>query len=409
MRALHCIVMAVSLSSLLTVSPVTSAAGQISVYAAGSLRGPLTEAAQSYEQASGVKVALVFGASGLLKERIEKGETADVFASANTEHPQALAASGRMATPVTFTRNRMCALSAPTIEVTSATLLDRMLQSGIKLGTSTPKADPAGDYAWKIFEKAEKIVPGAFANLSTKALKLTGGPDSPPPPKDRSGYGELVATGKADIFLLYCTSALQAVKEQPQLRQVALPHSLAVSADYGVAIAKNAGSGAQGFVDYLVSNAGQKSFARFGFARVAGSHLTIQLPSWQARQLSYADIQKLEPFNVSAKAHGKSHEWQGTKLITLLESAGFKFEKPSGGGASVRQYLILEADDGYKVVFAMGELDPIITTSPPMVAWHQDGKPLSADEAPLRLIVAGDPRGARQVRKISRITVGQFD
>lgn len=93
----------------------------------------------------------------------------------------------------------------------------------------------------------------------------------------------------------------------------------------------------------------------------------------------------------------------------MLESAGFKFEKPSGGGASVRQYLILEADDGYKVVFAMGELDPIITTSPPMVAWRQDGKPLSADEAPLRLIVAGDPRGARQVRKISRITVGQTD
>ena len=322
MRTPRWIVMVLGLAASLGVSAIASAAGQISVYAAGSLRAPLTEAAQAYELASGVKVVLLFGASGLLKERIEKGEIADVFASANTEHPQALADSGRMATPVTFTRNQMCALAAPAIAATSETLLEHMLQGGVKLGTSTPKADPSGDYAWKIFEKAEKVSPGAYASLSAKALKLTGGPDSPPPPKDRSGYGELVATGKADIFLLYCTSAVQAVREQPQLRQIALPRSLAVWADYGVAIAKNASASAQGFVDYLVSDAGQKSFARFGFTRVAGSRLTIQLPSGQVREISLADIQKLEPFKVSAKTHGKSHEWQGTKLLTLLESAG---------------------------------------------------------------------------------------
>jgi ABC-type molybdate transport system substrate-binding protein len=34
---------------------------------------------------------LTFGASGLLKDRIQAGERADVFASANMEHPQALA------------------------------------------------------------------------------------------------------------------------------------------------------------------------------------------------------------------------------------------------------------------------------------------------------------------------------
>ena len=405
MRALLWLGIAMSLSASLNAVAVD----QISVYAAGSLRGPLTEAAQSFEQKTGVKVVLVFGASGLLKDRIEKGEVTDVFASANTEHPQALAASGKMLTPQIFARNQMCALASPKVEVTSATLLDRMLSAGVKLGTSTPRADPAGDYAWKVFERAEKLVPGAYATLNANALKLTGGPDSPPPPKDRSGYGELVASGQADIFLLYCTSAMVAVREQPQQKQIALPRSLAVSADYGVAVAKNARVGAQGFVDYLLSDEGQKTFVRYGFARVAASGLTIQLPSKPAQELQLSDIQKLDPFKVSATSHGTTHEWQGAKLLTLLESAGFKFEKPPGGGASVRQYLILESDDGYKVVFAMGELDPIIKTSPPMVAWLQDGKPLAANEAPLRLIVAGDPRGARQVRKISRITVGQVD
>ena len=48
----------------------------------------------------------------------------------------------------------------------------------LKLGTSTPRADPSGDYAWEVFRKADAIRPGAFATLSHKALQLTGAPSS---------------------------------------------------------------------------------------------------------------------------------------------------------------------------------------------------------------------------------------
>ena len=41
-------------------------------------------------------VELEFGASGLLRERLEQGEAADVFASANMEHPEALSRSGKV-------------------------------------------------------------------------------------------------------------------------------------------------------------------------------------------------------------------------------------------------------------------------------------------------------------------------
>jgi hypothetical protein len=41
------------------------------VYAAGSLRGALTVIAKDFEASTGEKVALTFGASGLLRERIE--------------------------------------------------------------------------------------------------------------------------------------------------------------------------------------------------------------------------------------------------------------------------------------------------------------------------------------------------
>ena len=62
---------------------------------------------------------------------------------------------------VLFARNRLCALVRPGLAVEPATLLDRMLDAAIKLGTSTPRADPSGDYAWEVFRKAEKIKPGA--------------------------------------------------------------------------------------------------------------------------------------------------------------------------------------------------------------------------------------------------------
>ncbi len=87
-----------------------------------------------------------------------------------------------------FARNEMCALVAPALDVTPATLVDRLLDPAVRLGTSTPKADPSGDYAWLVFERIEQQGrKGAFQQLAAKALQLTGGPNSPPPPTFPTG------------------------------------------------------------------------------------------------------------------------------------------------------------------------------------------------------------------------------
>src|SRR5262249_50085871 len=174
----------------------------LKLYAAGSLSAAMTEMATAFSASGGPPVAAVFGPSGLLRERIEKGEPAAVFASADVDHPQTLSQAGPSGPPVVFARNRLCALAAPDVDVASETLLDRLLDPKLKIGTSTPKADPSGDYAWQLFEKADKIHPGAFATLDAKALKLVGGAvESPQPPNGRSMYAALIAERKADIFL----------------------------------------------------------------------------------------------------------------------------------------------------------------------------------------------------------------
>src|SRR5262249_40596979 len=159
------LVRVLAIASMVIVMTNAQAAEPVSLYAAGSLRSALTDAAAAFEAQSGTKVQAKFGPSGTLKDEIAGGAKAEVFASANMEHPQALAAARKSGPVAMFARNRLCGLARPGLTVTTDTLLDRMLDPAVKLGTSTPRADPSGDYAWEVFQKAEKIKPGSFATL----------------------------------------------------------------------------------------------------------------------------------------------------------------------------------------------------------------------------------------------------
>lgn len=70
--------------------------------------------------------------------------------------------------------------------MTTDNLLATLLQPGVRVGTSTPKADPSGDYAWAMFRRADAVQAGAYATLDGKALKLTGGLDSPKSPAGKT-------------------------------------------------------------------------------------------------------------------------------------------------------------------------------------------------------------------------------
>ena len=249
---------------LFTASAIAS--DTVLLHAAGSLRGALTEVSQEFEKSSHLKVQAKFGASGLLKDEIAGGARAEVFASANMEHPQALAKANRSGPVVLFARNRLCALVRPGLAVTRDTLLERILDPQVKLGTSTPKADPSGDYAFEVFRKAEAIRPNARSVLEQKALQLTGAAASAAPPAGRNAYGWHIAEGRADIFLAYCTAARDAHNENPGQQIVALPETLAVGADYGLTVMTNASPGAYQLALFILSADGQRILRSHGFS-----------------------------------------------------------------------------------------------------------------------------------------------
>jgi molybdenum ABC transporter molybdate-binding protein len=238
----------------------------VQLYAAGSLKAALTDVSKAYETSTGTMVEAKYGPSGLLKDEIAGGAEADVFASANMEHPRELHDKRKSGPVVRFARNSLCALVRPGLAADSTTLLAQMLDGNVKLGTSTPKSDPSGDYAFEIFRRAEAIKPGAQSKLERKALQLTGSASGTPAPAGKAVYGWHVAEGRADIFLTYCTNALAAQKENLGQQIVALPDNLAVGADYGLTVIGRASAAAQRLADFIVSPEGQKILEKHGFA-----------------------------------------------------------------------------------------------------------------------------------------------
>lgn len=257
----------VSGASWAQTSPTSTGTGAVvSVYAAGSLREAFTEIATAYEARTGTRIALTFGASGLLRERIEQGEGAQVFASADTQHPQRLANGDAWQAPQVFARNALCALTAPGLVVTPPALLDAMLTPSVRLGTSTPGSDPSGDYTWTLFRRTEALRAGAFAALDAKALKLTGATNSPKPPPGQGTYAWVMASGQADIFLTYCTNAVAARREVTALGVVAVVPELSVAAAYGLTVRRGASAEATAFAQSLLAPPAQQVLARLGFA-----------------------------------------------------------------------------------------------------------------------------------------------
>ena len=122
--------------------------------------------------------------------------------------------------------------------------------------------------------------------------------------------------------------------------------------------------------------------------------------------LSLADLSAMphKSLKVTNPHDQKQEAYEGVPLADLLKLAGAA-QGEQLRGTAMATYVLVEAADGYRVVFSLAELDPGIQDSNVLLADKVDGHALDGNIGPLRLVVPLDKRPARWVRMVQSIRV----
>jgi molybdate transport system substrate-binding protein len=236
---------------LLAVAPAASA-GTVRVYAASSLTDAFREMATTFERLhTGATVQMDFAGSQVLTTQVEQGAAADVFASADVAHAQALKRRGLLRGYTRFARNTIV-LVVPARGGKVESLAD-VARAGLRVVVARQSV-PVGRYTAELLAKVE----GGFAdrvraNVVSEETNV------------RAVLAK-VALGEADAGFVYATDAATATG---QVRTIPIPGHDAVMVEYsiGVLSAAQDPAAARAFVDLVLGEEGQRILRRYGFGR----------------------------------------------------------------------------------------------------------------------------------------------
>jgi hypothetical protein len=115
----------------------------------------------------------------------------------------------------------------------------------------------------------------------------------------------------------------------------------------------------------------------------------------------------LERRTIVTEDRGLRTEFEGVSLREVLMKAGIPFGDALKGPALAR-VIIASAPDGYRVVYAVAELDAAFTDQIVLLADKRNGKPLLPDTGPWQIVVPNDKRPARWIRQVNKIEVREL-
>lgn len=147
------------------------------------------------------------------------------------------------------------------------------------------------------------------------------------------------------------------------------------------------------------------SAAPLAAAAASGGHASEPIgASPIAIPLDTAALSALPREPVRATAHGQALNCEGVALAALLRAAG-AMPPDKLPGPLLSRYVLVDARDGYRVLYSLAELDPGTGNRKVYLVDRCDDKPLDDEQGPLRLVAPEDARPARWVRQIKSITV----
>jgi DMSO/TMAO reductase YedYZ molybdopterin-dependent catalytic subunit len=105
-------------------------------------------------------------------------------------------------------------------------------------------------------------------------------------------------------------------------------------------------------------------------------------------------------------AHSKKSEvYEGVLVEDLLKKAGGVPQGEALRGQAMATYVLVEAADDYRVLFALEEFNSSFMDSEIIVADTLDGAPIPGALGPFRLVAPHEKRPARWVEMVKSLTV----
>ena len=232
-----------------SVSPTTAPlAGSITVFAGSSLTDAFKKAGDQLKAKNpGIDFVFNFGSSSTLATQIINLAPADVFASADDVNMQKIVdAKLNETAPAIFLSNRL-QIAVAAGNPKQITGLADLARSGLIVVLAAPTV-PAGRYALEALQKAGVTVRPASQEVDVRAVL------------------NKVTLGEADAGIVYVTDVRSA---GAKVAGVDIPEQHQVIARYPIAVVKESKNPrlAQAYVDYLLSDDGQKLLAEFGFSK----------------------------------------------------------------------------------------------------------------------------------------------
>ena len=221
------------------------------VFAATSIREPLTEISERYESENGVNVDLSFGGSQAVAQQIASGAPADVFISAG-EAPVLFLEERGFASDADWARLLGNELVVVTLKVEDdIDSLEELASEKIeRLAVANPAIAPAGAYA----EEALRMA-GVWDRIQRKLLFG----------KDVRAAMTYVEVGNADAGIVYRTDALASDALKVARAVEAELHSPIVYPAVALTDSPNQ-AGASDYLAYLSSEEALSVFRKFGFS-----------------------------------------------------------------------------------------------------------------------------------------------
>jgi len=226
---------------------------EITVSAAISLKNAFEETGKIFMQNHpGTKVIFNFGGSGDLARQIEAGAPVDVFASAAQKDMDDLGKKDLIApnSRRDFARNGVVLVKPANSIIPLQTFTDLQMKEIRKIVIGNPKTVPAGRYAEEALRHhdlwdavKDKLI---FAENVRQAL-------------------DYVARNEVDAGLVYSTDAMAGSKEVKVAMKLPEGNHQPVVYPIGVIKGTKEESLSKAFVDFVISEEGQRILSRYGF------------------------------------------------------------------------------------------------------------------------------------------------